>query len=361
METVKKLWNNKMMRTFILAIIGIILLIIIVVIFIGKGSKDITESNLINAAKRYASNTKNVLPTSEYDSRIITLASLVANGYLDGDSEGASCSSYVVVVKVKNNYEYTPHIKCNNESDSKLLTNKILSSMTPSGAGLYKFNDNYIYRGDNPNNYVLLGNKKWRIIGFDNLNNIRIIYGDTAPDYQEWDDRYNIDVDKDNGINEYNLSRVKDYLDNYINTYDETNENDEVIFTSLVKSKLAKSTICVGKVNLDNNNTDSCSLKLDNVLTSMVTVNDYMNASLDPLCSATNTKNCQNYNFLNKSGWTISAYSEDTYKVYYIDESNGLKLANSYIRKAVRPVITLRSDTIYVSGTGSENDPYKVK
>lgn len=361
MESLKKLWNNKMMRTFILVIIGIIILIIIAVMFIGKGSKNVTETSLVNAAKRYETNTANVLPLNEYDSRIISLSQLISSGYLESDDEGASCSSYVVVVKIGNDYEYTPHIKCNNESDSKLLSNKILSNVTSSGSGLYRHNDTYIYRGDNPNNYVLLGGKKWRIVGFDNLNNIRIVYSDTAPDYQEWDDRYNIDVDKDDGINEYNLSRIKDYLDNYLNTYGEGNDNDEIIFTSKVKSKLAKSTICIGKIDLDSNNIDTCSSKLDNVTASVITATDYMNASLDTLCSTSNTKNCQNYNFLNRTGWTISAYSGDTVKTYFIDESNGLRLASSYIRKAIRPVVVLRSDTIYVSGNGTETDPYVIK
>lgn len=350
----QKLWQNKMMRIFIISIVGIIILIIILSLAFSNTSSSVTtDTALINAAKRYMENDKNKLPTNDYDMRTVSLVSLVSAGYIKSD-DSSSCSSYVTVVKMGNDYIYTPYIKCNKNNDSVLLSNKLLSNIVDTGAGLYKYNDKYIYRGEIPNNYVLLGGVKWRIVGLDSMNNIKLIFDDIVLDYESWDDRYNNEVDTQDGINDYNLSRIKDYLDSYFDKYGE-------IFTNNVKARLTKYSVCTGKVDLASSLYDSCSTTLDNQLASVITVNDYMNASLDTLCSKDNVKNCQNYNYLNKNSWTITAYKNDTVKVYYVDQDEGIKLASAYIAKGIRPVIALRNDIIYVSGTGTEVDPYIIK
>ena len=106
---------------------------------------------------------------------------------------------------------------------------------------------------------------------------------------------------------------------------------------------------------------DSCNEVLSNQLTSIITVNDYMNASLDSACSTTNIKNCQNYNFLNLNGWTITAKNTDNLYVYYVNNEEGIVESKGYIGKAMRTIIALRNDTLLVSGTGTEIDPYIIK
>ena len=100
---------------------------------------------------------------------------------------------------------------------------------------------------------------------------------------------------------------------------------------------------------------------LDNQMVSIINLSDYMNASLDELCSTANTKNCQNYNFLNDNIWTITASNEDTVNAYYISKYEGVKSSNAYIRRKIKPVIALKNDVIYVSGNGTEENPYKIK
>jgi len=86
-----------------------------------------------------------------------------------------------------------------------------------------------------------------------------------------------------------------------------------------------------------------------------------MDASLDPLCSTTNSKNCQNYNFISSNCWTATANTKDSVSVYYIDEDEGILYSNAYIPKAIRPVITLKNDVLYISGSGTEMDPMQIK
>ena len=354
MDKIKKILDNKMMRMFIGVIVFIIVLIIIIMIAVGGKAKAINETTLVNATKKYLSSNSSLYPGDGFSTNI-SLNTLISNGYLSSGIEGSTCSSYVMVSNVGGEYSYTPFIKCGNGSDTSLLGDKLLKNIVTTGDGLYNYNNSYIYRGENPSNYVKLSNKLWRIIGFDSLNNIRIIYADTGIDFYEWDDRYNSTTDDQDGINEYELSRVKEYLDEELFT------NNPEIYTNTVMSRLSKTNICVGKVDINSTTVDSCSAILDNVYASVITVNDYVNASLDTSCNMSNSITCQNYNFLNRTSWTSNGYINDTVSAYYIDDSKGLQLAKTYTRKAIYPIISLKNNIIFVSGTGTKTDPYIVK
>mgnify|MGYP003292783336 CR=1 FL=1 len=60
-------------------------------------------------------------------------------------------------------------------------------------------------------------------------------------------------------------------------------------------------------------------------------------------------------------GWTINADSKNSYNVYYIDKDEGIQSTYAYIGKAIRPVIALKNDVIYVSGTGTQTDPFMIR
>ena len=350
LNKMQKIWDNKMMRIFISTIILIILIIIIVLVATSKGGKSLTENGLVNASKKYLNSNANMLPTNEYDYRTINLDTLVSNGYIKSSN---GCNGYVTVVKIDNEYVYTPYLNCGNNSNETLV-NHIKANTVTNGDGLYNINGNYIFRGENPNNYVSFGGLKWRIIGIDKSNNIKMMYSDIYVDYEVWDDRYNSVVDSQDGINDYKVSRAKEYLDNYIT-------NNAELFTPERKAKLTRYDVCIGKVNMSDAKVDSCNEVLSNQLTSIITVNDYMNASLDSACSTTNIKNCQNYNFLNLNGWTITAKNTDNLYVYYVNNEEGIVESKGYIGKAMRTIIALRNDTLLVSGTGTEIDPYIIK
>lgn len=356
----KELLENKLFRVCLGAIVFIILIIIIVMLIVSGRNKTITEQSLSNAAKLYYERNTALLPRENYDSVSVSISTLIQNGYINKDAKGATCPSYVTVTNMNGNYSYTPFIMCSsgNTINTISLVNKIVSNQVTTGSGLYNDNGKYIFKGENPNNYVRFGESNWRIIGLDENNNIKMIYSDLYVQYQAWDDRYNKDIDKPNGINEYmsnEKSRIKEYLDNFF-----INENNIEKYTGGRVAKTTKHTVCVGKANLNSGDINICDETITERI-STITIEDYVNASLDSSCNMLNTKNCQNYNFLNMSGWTINADSKDSHSVYYIDDEEGIQSAPAYIGKAIRPVITLKNDTIYVSGTGTQLDPFMIK
>ena len=353
----KDLLENKLMRITIGALIIIILLIIIIALVVKGGAKAINENSLLNAAKAYYSANSNLLPKNNYNSTSVSLATLISTGYISSKTD-MTCPAYVTVVNINGTYEYSPTIACDGKGiKSSTLVSKIAANRVTSGSGLYYKDGEYIYRGENPNNYVKFAESLWRIIGLDENNNIKMIYSDLNLEYQPWDDRYNKDTQSQKGINEYlgnEKSRIKEYLDNFF-----TFDTDK--FTPIRISKLTTHRACVGKLDLDKKIVNSCSKTLDNQMFSAITVKDYVNASLDQNCSINNTITCQNYNFLNLPGWTANAYSGNTYSAYYIDADEGIQISDTYTNKAVRPIKKIKKDVLYVSGTGEKLDPFMIR
>ena len=355
----KELFENKLFRMCMISIIVIILIIIILVAIVGGGSKKITEYGLISAAKRYYQNNPSFLPKENYESATVSVPTLVSTGYISSKASGSTCPSYATVVNMNGTYEYYSTLLCDNNGTYTTLLNKIMSNITTNGSGLYNINGKYIFRGENPNNYVKFANSLWRIIGIDENNNIKMIYSDIYTEYQAWDDRYNKEIDDQRGVNEYvrsEKSRIKEFLDNLF-----TNEIYIENFTFDRIAMLAKHNVCIGKINIETNNVNACSKTLSNERVTAITVNDYVNASLDPACSIKNSINCQNYNFLSNNGWTVNASSANSYDVYYIDAEEGLKTGYASFGNAIRPVISIKNSAIYAGGTGTVLDPYTIK
>ena len=70
-----------------------------------------------------------------------------------------------------------------------------------------------------------------------------------------------------------------------------------------------------------------------------------------------------NYNYLTTDDewWLATPNAEDTSTVFKVDRSGVVKaeIASTYSR--VRPVITLNSHTMFASGKGTADKPYKIK
>lgn len=352
----KDLLENKMFKVFIGVILLVIVIIVVAIIFASGKSKTLTTQELATAAQNYYQKNPAQLPKENYDSVTIQLQTLVMNGYISSEKT-STCPSYVVVTNMNGSYSYTPFIKCtdnSNTNNSASLMSKLTASMTTSGSGLYNVNGKFIFRGENPNNYVKFADSLWRVIGLDEFNNIKIIYSDIYVKYNEWDDRYNKDVDRDRGINNFlgnEKSRIKEFLDSYFAL-----ENNIEKFTAERIARTTKFNTCIDKIDLESN-TNTCTENYNSRI-STLTVNDYINASLDDNCNNSNTINCRNYNYLNLDGWTINAYSNNTYQAYFIDKDEGIFARDTYIRGAIRPVLALKNDVIYISGSGTQLDPY---
>ena len=278
--------------------------------------------------------------------------------------EGESCSGRVEVTKVGDNIVYTPYLDCGDNYTTKELYKAVLEQgIVTSGNGLYDMNGEKVYRGDDVNNYVQLDNALFRIVKVTSDNKILLILNEmesTSSSY--YDDRYNQDRKFNSGFNDYRVSRMSEYLDDLYN-----NKLDYSLLSNNDKAKLTPFNLCIGKrtpTDTTNNNSLECSDVLENQMIGLLTVSDYLNASLDTNCIATTDRSCQNYNYLKLSGtewWLVTGNSLNNYEAYIVKSSGYLDENTASGYKKVRPTVMLNNNVMIKSGNGSESNPFILK
>lgn len=357
-----------------LLIFAVVIVITIIFTFVFSGSSTKIETyndmelSLKNAAIKYVNSNSSLLPKDETTLKKINLDTLVNEKKIDQlyalDDENIACTGYVTIVKKDDSYIYTPYIKCGKYYETKTIGNYIIDNeeIKTSNDGLYKYGDTYVFRGENPNNYVMLGDKLFRILEITNNNELKLIaYKRANVDGADvefvWDDRYNSEKDDNRGINNFSKSRLKDGLENLYNS---------AYFSNSDKEKIIKHDLCVGKRAFSNTSIDSkaeCSVIEKDQYVGLIQVNEYARASIDEKCNAVNKPECQNYNFIYSLGFnirTLTAVSDNTYQIYYI--SNGeLSVTNASNSFYALPVIYIDKDVVYQGGVGTLDKPYILK
>ena len=341
----------------------LILMIILKLTVSSKISPTTLEVRMKEAAQSYYKDNKKELPKNNGDVVSITINELVNAEYLKNPDKtlknGITCKGKVNVSKNNEYYLYQPIIECSNKYKTNLLYKKIVENNSkPNGYdGLYKINNYYLFRGENPNNYVNFANKKWRILRINSDNTIRMILVDNI-ETTVWDDRYNTEKDENYGKNDFKISRIRDYLINVFKSKDifNFNKND--------KALIVPTELCIGSRNPEAIGTDGsieCSKKTDKMSLGLLQVNEYTIVSLDVDCHTLNDIQCQNYNFLSKlnSFWTLTADSTNSYKVYKIYGIPSIANASTYSQPKI--VITISADTLYSKGKGTNDNPYIIK
>ena len=356
-------------KSFIYIIIGVFILIFIIVllvVFANKGNSKVkgyngVESRMVSAAKSYYGKYDDKLPIMDGSSVNVSAETLIENSFLKPFSEmvdeGVSCSGYVNVFKIGDDYSYFPYLNCGEEYESSILSKKIVSSdVVTSGDGLYNLGDRYIFRGEYPKNYLRFDDKMWRIIGINSDGSIKAIYSDKKIDRNSWDDRYNSSKDSYVGINDFRVSRLLEYLNKVY--------EDNTYVSKSSRSLLVKHDWCIGKVSQSDaaiSSLNLCSDTYNDLYIGVVQVDDILLPSLDSKCSNIYDVECTNYNyfFMINTGWTLNATSDNSYTVF---NSNGgsISYKNASTSGYVRPVINLNSNILYKSGTGTSDDPYVI-
>lgn len=369
--------RTKKMMFIMLGVIGIIVLIIIIALVVGKimnsslSYADI-ENKMSAAAKSYYSNRNNELPLNDSEEIEINLQTLVDNKLLKDVSKyqkdkNATCTGKVIVTKSGEYYNYSPYLDCGDKYTTTYFADELLKNVVNSGDGLYKFEQydetkikaaNFIYRGEYPNNYVKFGNELWRVVKINSKHEAMLIESDYVFDTaveSPWDDRYNSDFKEYSGINVFYDSRIKQKLDSVY--------NGDTILTDNDKAKLVFKNACVNirkSTDIKNDGSIECS-KITNVPVklSLLTTYDYINASLDNNCRAIVDKSCGNYNYLNKydrSWWLLNTNIQSGYAA-----SNYAYLMELPTSLFVRTVVVISKNVVYVSGGGTQTDPYIIK
>lgn len=195
--------------------------------------------------------------------------------------------------------------------------------LTFQNDGLYENNGYYYFKGNDVDNYVYYSGRMFRIIDIDK-DNVRLIEDDSNTNLV-----WGVDTNFSDSI-----------VNNWLKKYVETLKDYEVY--------LEESNWCNDKIKLDNY---ECK-ELINGYVGLLSTKDYLQAG---------GKN----SYLNNKTyfWTINQDGDG--KTFYVNDEGSINNIssndNNYYSYGVRPVITLKSDVMYISGAGTLDEPYIIE
>ncbi|MBP3766616.1 MAG: hypothetical protein J6G98_05490 [Bacilli bacterium] len=358
MNLIKNMDNELLKKLGIIigsVIVLIIILLIAIIIFGGRLSYSQIEKRMVSAAEEYYADHKDELPQVNNGVVSISTDKLVEEKYLKEltkltKNKNDVCSGQVSVTRNDDLLFYSATLNCGDNYETKKLKDVIAANVVTSKDGLYQYNDTYIFRGENVNNYVSFADKTWRILRINSDGSIRMIET-TKRQATPWDDRYNSDKQYNIGINDYNVSRIKEYINT---NYDEIKKND--------KAFIIKQNLCIGKRSKNdtiNDGSIECSDVLNDQNVGLIQINEFALASISDKCINPLDPECTNYNYLANIGslWTQTADRDTSYKAFRF--SGSATVTNTVNYYQARMVIHINSQVNYVSGDGTVDNPYK--
>ena len=194
----------------------------------------------------------------------------------------------------------------------------------------------------------------WRIFKFDK-DMTYLVLADTLNDTSYvYDNRYNEIAKGNRGKNSFENSRIAGTLNGFYNSFFAGHHAYLKTMNACIHSRSLNDTIKDGSI--------ECYTTYSTPI-ALLSVYDYMNASLDYYCLKSSDRNCSNYNYLAKTTnnfWLLNGTNEDTYKVYVASASmlGALQLEAANSKKYIRVVIALPNDIEYKSGIGTKDKPY---
>lgn len=348
-------------------ILGATIIIIVVLLLVsscsGKSkSYSSIENDMVSAAKNYYANHKSNLPKEEGNSIKVTIGTLIDYELLeevkDPNNKNQTCSGYVEVTKVGDEYAYTPFLTCKGNYEPEYLVDKIKNSkLDEYGNGVYEMDGEYVYRGDDVNNYLKFNNQVWRIMRVNSNNEIKIILDQYTEDEYTWETSYNITQEDTVGItDDYLNTNIRKELLEYYNSSFSTEEKKLIVLKDW----------CIGSLNIeeDFNKAKECSKIKENEYVGLINLSDYKDATLDKTCTKPNQEQCNNRNYLTKTAkifsWTMNTVEGNNYQVLCFFNGKIIKYDASD-KNSISPVVYLASNTIIKSGYGTEESPYIIK
>jgi len=269
-------------------------------------------------------------------------------------------------IKQKNTEIYDPY------ASSDFLYEHLTSLVDrTSSQTAWKVVDEYgiRYQGKNANNYVVFNNEKWRIIGVfnDSVHSItgkklvKIIRSEPLP--ISGVNANNLTLPFDNTVNDYGASLLKNYLNNTYYSSRLTLQSRDMIEPVYWKKGTHNNYYDSGLINQYNYEQSGLS---DIANVGLMYPSDYGFASLASACSRSSNYlysygDCLPYNWLTNyvSEWTITP-SAAASSMNIITASGNLGTTLITTSLAVRPVVYLKENVLYVGGTGSEDNPYTI-
>lgn len=304
------------------------------------------------------------------------------------------------------NYKYDKLLYGTSSVTQKDLQEYILNNhIVSSGDGLYQDGEHYVYKGNNPPNYIKINDKVWRIMALESDGTIKLFGADSEISEIAFDvsgnrssdtstycanassiadtslgtyygcnawNKTNVDINTGIASNPYISGNV--LIDSSLNTYLNTtwyNAQD-----SLTKSLILSTNYNVGMI--DEGSTFESAHESEKLLkwygkVGLPSATELLEAGLnvDNTISTTQTKSTSNYllslTSSTKSIWSLTRSSLNTWDIYVGYNSNGGGIGK---RRASRtsqldaffsayPVISV-DGTITVTGNGSQIDPFSL-
>ncbi len=215
---------------------------------------------------------------------------------------------------------YNPKV---DSSDGSVLLAKDIAGKseyaTDEEDGLFSSSGNYIYKGDVKNNYLKYNNMLWRIVRINADNSLDIILDDYIT-LLPWNSK----------VSSFSESDIYKYLNNeFLNLLDK----DLLNKTSFCTDKISDLT----SITCEDQNSDGY-VKLLDVANFLNTVNK-----------------SKSYLINNDEIMWLSDYSED--KIWH---TNGVNVSQSESKSfyEIRPMVRLKSTTVYTTGDGTLEKPY---
>lgn len=370
---------SKKLIIFMGAIFGVMVLLILAIYLMTSlkpryVSFDDVEEKIAAATEKYFKKHPELLPQTD-GSHTLAYDNLVQDKVIEPLSKvvkgGEKCGAVITIVKSGANYSYMPYVNCGSDYTTVELYKKVLqdNKLVGEGNGLYMTKDNeYFFRGNVKNNYVSFGSvtvkKKttpliWRILSIKD-GNIKLISTTKLDERVKWDDRWNETENGFDGYNEFERSKISEYLTNLYTSNSVLNANES--------GKLVPMKLCVGARNKNDQSktgaTECAKLSNDNYYFGTITPYEYMRISLDSNCNGLKNRSCSNYNFLSSlnhsTEWTVTSTDENNYKAYTFS-GTAFSESNTSNKSYIYPVITINSYAFFKNGDGTSENPYLVK
>ena len=263
------------------------------------------------------------------------------------------------------------------------------------GDGLYEDENEsgrYVYRGSNPNNYIMFNNELWRIISKETDGTYKILRNEVLPEKKVFDSpgaRTTGYCSKgsapNNGCNVWSstASMIGSPSEFTNGTYTGTVDADSEMLTYLNgeylnsitanKDKITSHDYNIGAAILGNNNL-SAQIEGEkaykwNGNIGLISMSEYLNANSNQEQCGTelnydnNYTTCKNndWMFIENSWWTLTPYASYSNYVWNVGSIGDLNLGNENADAyyCVRPAIYLTSN-LSLSGSGTESNPYTI-
>ena len=358
--------NKKLVYSIIGGIVGFLILILIIFLVIHFIGKKITYSELENqlyfATEKYLQDNDIYYPTEEYPETMISVSDLVSGKYIKDINKLVkdNCSAEISILYQNEGIVIRPMLTCDKYQSSSFY-DKILADnpVTDQGNGLFDLYEMLVFRGDKVNNYVKFHNKMFRIVKMNPVDNTIYLILDNVKEAPNniWDNRYNTTEESRHGINDYKVSVISSTL----------KEIEDSEFNN-AKARMVGIDQCIGKRSYTENVNDGsveCSYTLeDKAFVSLLSINDYINASTDHRCSTVEDMACGNYNYLvHKNGkwWTLTADGTKGTKVYSINYNGNIVSDYADSKKFIRYMIAVDGNNLFQEGNGTATNPYMMK